>query len=51
MINYKTWLGYADIDRYDLYGGVAPALAHIVREFLPDKVRTFFRGGTTDHSQ
>ena len=45
MINYKNLWGYADIDRYDLYGGFVPASAHIILEFLPDKVRrTLFRG-------
>jgi hypothetical protein len=44
MINAKSFWGYADIDRYDLYGGFAPASAHIILEFLPDKVmRTLFR--------
>jgi hypothetical protein len=43
MINHKTLRGYADIDRYDLYGGIVPASAHILIEFLPDKMlRTLF---------
>ena len=43
MVNHKNLWGYADIDRYDLYGGFRPASAHIVLEFLPDKLmRTLF---------
>jgi hypothetical protein len=44
MINHKTLWGYADIDRYDMYGGMASACAHIVLEFLPDKVWRLLRG-------
>ena len=44
MINHKTLWGYADIDRYDMYGGMASACAHVVLEFLPDKVWRMLRG-------
>jgi hypothetical protein len=39
MINWKTSRAYADIDRFDMYGGLAPATAHVFLEFLPDKIR------------
>jgi hypothetical protein len=39
MVNEKTSRGYADIDRFDMYGGLAPATAHVFLEFLPDKMR------------
>jgi hypothetical protein len=35
MINRESLWGYADIDRYDLYGGLAPAFAHVFFEMLP----------------
>ena len=40
-INFR---GYADIDRYDLYGGLAPASAHIFLELLPHMIRRLFGG-------
>ena len=35
MINRVSFSGYADIDRYNLYGGLAPALAHVFLELMP----------------
>jgi hypothetical protein len=35
MINRTSFLGYADLDRYNLYGGLAPAFAHVFFELLP----------------
>jgi hypothetical protein len=43
MINHTNFLGYADLDRYDMYGGVGGACAHVLLEFLPDKIRTLFQ--------
>ena len=42
MINHKSFWGYADVDRYNLYGGLAPATAHIFIELLPHKVWAWF---------
>jgi len=35
MINRTSFLGYADVDRYNLYGGLEPAFAHVFFELLP----------------
>ena len=43
-INTRTFAGYADIDRYNLYGGLAPASAHIFLELLPHMIRRLFGG-------
>ena len=44
MLNRINFRGYADIDRYDLYGGLAPASAHIFLELLPHMIRRLFGG-------
>jgi hypothetical protein len=43
MINRKSFWGYADVDRFDLYGGAAPAFAHVFFELLPHKTIGWFR--------
>jgi hypothetical protein len=35
MINRRSFWGYADIDRFNLYGGLAPAFAHVFFELVP----------------
>jgi hypothetical protein len=44
MINRKTFLGYADIDRFDIYGGLAPAAGHVFLELFPHKIIDIMRG-------
>jgi hypothetical protein len=42
-INRVTMQAYADVDRYDFYGGLWPASLHIFLEYLPHKIRRVFK--------
>jgi hypothetical protein len=44
-INTRKFAAYADTDRYDFYGGLAPATAHLFLEFFPNKIKRIFGGG------
>ena len=43
MINRVSLQGYADIDHFNLYGGLAPAFAHVFFELLPHEVERMFK--------
>lgn len=42
MINSTNSRGYADVDRFNFYGGLAPATAHIFGELAVNKLRRLF---------
>jgi RHS repeat-associated protein len=44
MINKRNSRGYADRDRFNLYGGLAPGSAHVFGELVPNMFRRLFGG-------